>query len=749
MKFSYQWIREFVKGLDAEATALERLITTRTAECDGIETAGAPLAEASVATVVGIHMTGGHYTTALVDTELYGQKKVVCGAPNCRGGMRTVYVPVGTKLVHGVESDGMLASGQELGINRDHTGIVELKGSLPKPDQIIEIDNKSLTHRPDLWGHYGMAREVAAITGNELLDPVKMDLLPTGDPAVRIEIEDFDLCPRFSALVFENIKVQPSPLWLQYRLTAIGLNPINNIVDLTNYIMAELAQPMHAYDRGLVKGGVLRARRAHEGEQVYALNKETYICNPSNLVIADDGGPVGLAGVMGGQDSSITDSTTSIILEAANFNASSVRKTSSAHKIRTDASMRFEKAQDPVNTTRALARAIELLQELSPGARLVGGLADVKRPFPALPSVKLNLDWLNRKLGREVPSTEVRSILERLQFTVTEDFTVTVPSWRATKDISVADDLVEEVGRMIGYESIPPVAPAVASVVPPDFPERSYFRRLRAFLTARGFTDVYNYSFLSEEQVREFGLNPAEHVRVLNPIAANQSLMRTSLLPGVYANLIENRKNFPTCRLFEIGREIHKREGRLPDEVPHLVCAIYGDDNGLYELKRIAESLANGIAVEATEARSYEHPTRTASVNPGGRLFELHPKMIEGRAHILDLDLRAIMPLEPHASKYKPIRRYPSSSFDLTVLTTPRKPVATVQQDFSIPSPGTSLIPERIEFIRQFIKSEDIKSVTFRFTLGAPDRTLSSDEVTAFRDAAIARMRDLGYNLTV
>jgi phenylalanyl-tRNA synthetase beta chain len=407
--------------------------------------------------------------------------------------------------------------------------------------------------------------------------------------------------------------------------------------------------------------------------------------------------------------------------------------------------MRFEKAQDPVNTTRALARAVELLKELSPGARLVGGLADVKRPFPHAPRVKLKLDWLNRKLGRDVPAAEVRGILERLQFQVSEDFTVTVPSWRATKDISVADDLVEEVGRMIGYESIPPTAPALPSVVPPDFPERTYFRRLRAFLTARGFTEVYNYSFLSEEQAEQFGLDPAAHVRVLNPIAANQSLMRTSLLPGIYANLTENRKHRPVFRIFEIGREIHKREGELPDEVPHLVAAIYGDDNGLFELKRIAESLAQGIRVEACQPRPYEHPTRTAAIEPGGRLFELHPRMIEGRAHILDLDLRDIMPLERHASKYQTIRRYPSSSFDLTVLTEPRKLVAEVQRDFTIPSP----IFERIEFIRQFTKPDGAKSVTFRFTLSAADRTLASEEVTQFRDAAIARMRDLGYNLTV
>jgi phenylalanyl-tRNA synthetase beta chain len=589
-----------------------------------------------------------------------------------------------------------------------------------------------------------MAREVAAITRKQLLDPVDLNLLPTGEPAVRIEIEDFDLCPRFTALVFENVTVQPSPLWLQYRLTAIGLNPINNLVDLTNFIMAELGQPMHAYDRSLIQGG-LRARRATENEPVIALNDETYICNSSNLVIADDAGPVGLAGVIGGRDSKISDTTTSIILEAANFNASNVRKTSSANKIRTDASMRFEKALDPLNTVRAQARAIELMRELSPGARLVGGLADVKRPLPEQPKVRLDLDWLNRKLGREVAAEEVRGILERLQFTVSDDFTVTVPTWRATKDISVADDLVEEVGRMIGYESIPPTAPAVPAVVPPDSPERTYYRRLRAFLTARGFTEVYNYSFLGEQQVEHFGFDPTDHIRVLNPIAANQSLMRTSLLPGIYANLVENRKHHHSFRIFEIGREIHKREGQLPDEIPHLVAAVFGDENGLFELKRIAESIATGLRVEASEARPYEHPTRCAAVSPIGRLFELHPKMIEGRAHILDIDLRAAMPLERRASKYQPIRRFPGSSFDLTILTTARKPAGEVERDLTIPSP----IFERIEFVREYLRPDGVKSVSFRYTLGAPDRTLASEEVTHFRDAAIARMRELGYNLTV
>jgi phenylalanyl-tRNA synthetase beta chain len=749
MKFSYSWIREMVDGLAVEARELERLITIRTAESEGVEEYGA--SGACAARVLEVEpIPGGHNVKAIVETERYGTKTVVCGAPNCRVGLRTVYVPLGRKKIAGVESDGMLASPQEAGINRDHAGIVELEAqAFPFADSIVEIDNKSLTHRPDLWGHYGMAREVAAITGAALRDPVDLSLLPSGDAVVRVASGDPELCPRFSALVFENIKVAPSPLWLQFRLSALGLNPINNIVDLTNYIMSELAQPMHAYDRALLQGDTLTARPAREGERIMALNKEEYAVTPANLVIADAHGPVGIAGVIGGLDSAISETTTSIVLEAANFNASSVRKTSSALKIRTDASMRFEKAQDPENTVRALARAIHLMRAVCPGARLVGGLADWKRDMPAPPKIRLNLDWLGRKLGRPVPAEEVRQILERLGFGVSPEFEVTVPSWRAAKDVSVADDLVEEVGRMIGYDSIEAKPPAVLSTVPPDFPERTYYRRVRAMVAAQGFTEVYNYSFLSEEQAARMGFDPASLVHVLNPIAANQSVMRPSLIPGIYANLVENRKHFASFRLFEIGREIHQRETGLPEESPHLVAALYGEEGGLAELKRVAEALAAEIRVRPAVARGFEHPARTADVLAlgavVGRLFELHPSFLEGRAAILDLDLRLLEAHERRAGKYVPLRRYPSSGFDLTVLAQPRELVGELQ-DRMAGFAGALL--EKIEYVGQYRKS-DRKSVTFRFTVGAADRTLSSEEVGAVRLAAIEGMRAMGYELTV
>ncbi len=318
---------------------------------------------------------------------------------------------------------------------------------------------------------------------------------------------------------------------------------------MTNFVMSELAQPMHAFDADLIQGSTIYVRRVKPGEAFAALNGESYTLDPSNLVIADAAGPIGLAGVIGGGPSSITAKTKRVVLESANFQASSIRKTSVAIKLRTDASMRFEKAQDPQNTVRGLARALELLQELSPGIRVVGGVADRRREIAPPAPIDLPLDWLDRKLGRSIAAAEVRGILERLEFQVSEPeprlFRVGVPSWRATKDISIKDDLVEEVGRMVGYVSIDPQAPLVASRVPPANPTRKFQHEVRNIFVDQGFTEVYNYSFLSEESVRAFGLDPADNVRVSNPIASDQALMRTSLLPGIWRNVLDNAKRFP------------------------------------------------------------------------------------------------------------------------------------------------------------------------------------------------------------
>jgi len=780
MLFSYNWLAELVDGMDAAPAKLGQLITMKTAECDGVHAHAPYLDRVCAARIVNVAPIPGssHNVTAVVETGRYGTKTVVCGAPNCRAGLMTAYVPAGTDLngraieravIEGIESDGMLASGAELGVNRDAAGILEIAAEpgapIPgcKPDAIIEIDNKSLTNRPDLWGHFGLAREVAAILRKPLLDPVKPALIPAGDAGIKIAIEDFALCPRYSALVFDSVVVGPSPLWLQCRMEAIGLNPINNIVDVTNFIMSELAQPLHAFDHDLLNGDTIFIRPARAGEKVVLLNEESYALDETNLVIADAKGPIALAGVMGGLDSAINERTRRIVLESACFQASSIRKTSSKLKLRTDASMRFEKAQDPENTVRALARIVELFHEVSPGIRLVGGLADLRKKAAPPAPIRLPMDWLTRKLGRAIDAAEVRDILERLSFGVSEPepqvFSVAVPSWRATKDVSIKDDLVEEVGRMIGYDSITPQAPLLPVTVPPSDPERLFERGVRAMVAAQGFTEVYNYSFLSEDQVRELGFEPADHLAVKNPISADQSLMRRSLVPGIFKHLRENSRHLDSFRLFEIGREIHpetRGADGLPSEIPHLAAAMYSREEGeanLFELKRVAECLMPGADLRPAAPRVFEHPARTAEVvwqdRLVGRVFELHPSLLAGRGAILDVDLPLMLDLQPREKRFRPIRRYPSSAFDLSVVAGVRELVGDLQKRIASLA-GEPL--DAIEFLRRYSGPpipEGMQSVSFRLTVAAPDHTLSLEEAGAIRARIIEGMREQGYELRV
>ena len=776
MKFSTNWLRELVEGLDTPPAELGLLITLKTAEQEGVHETGGHLKDVCAARVLSVEALAGGNSKAVVETARYGVRTVVCGAPNCRPGLVSVYVPVGTVLngrrlekirIGGVDSDGMLASGAELGINRDYEGVLELDaepgGPVPgcAPDAVIEIDNKSLTHRPDLWGHHGMAREVAAILGKRLRDPVDLSLLPDPGGPVKVDIEDYVLCPRYSALVFENVSVKPSPQWLQYRLESIGLNPINNIVDVTNFVMAEIAQPMHAFDRDTLVGGRIIVRSAAAGEMVVALNQETYRLDPSNLVIADEKGAVAIAGVIGGLETGITAKTTRIVLESANFRAGNIRKTSARLKLRTDASTRFEKAQDPHNTVRGLARALELFRIVSPGIRLVGGLIDNCATLAAPPEIRLPLDWLCRKLGRPITAAEVQRILRSLEFGVREEepglLAVRVPSWRATKDITIKDDLVEEVGRMVGYDSITPVSPAIAASVPPGDPMREFQQQARKVAASQGFTEVYNYSFVNEETARRFGMDPAAHVAVTNPIAADLSLLRTSLVPGIVGNINDNARHFHDFRLFEIGCEIHKQPGSLPLETPHFIGAVYGQEGdgqaGMFECKRLAGYLLPGLEVRPAEPRVHEHPSRAWTIHWRGallgRISELHPDFCGGRAAIVDIDLALALQLRPGTPRYQPLRRFPSSSFDVSIVAGMRELVGTLQ---GLVSGHAGPHLESIAFVRQYSGPplpEGYKSVSFRVTIGATDRTLTAEELAAVRSRIIEGMKAAGYELRI
>ncbi len=783
MKFSYNWLRELVPGLNTEPAKLERLITIKTAECEGIEPVGEHFAKVVAARVVSVTpLPKGKNKQVVVEIGGGQQINVVCGAANVRSGLMAPWVPPGTKLgekvigratIEGVSSEGMLASAAELGISRDHAGLLELSSALKPgdplpglaPDFVIEIDNKSLTHRPDLWGHFGMAREVAAITGLTLVDPVKMNLLPGGASPVKVEIADYALCPRFSALVFENVTVGPSPLWLQARLEHLGMNPINNIVDVSNLIMAELAQPTHAYDAEKLSGDTIFVRSARAGEKYSALNNETYTLTPADLVIADGAGAIGMAGVIGGGPSSISATTTRVVFEAANFQASPLRLTSVRYKLRTDASMRFEKSLDPENTVRALARAVELFPLVSPGSRLVGGVADHYGPQAPRKQIEIPMSFLTRKLGKDVSQAETTRILTALGFTVKETapavLLVDVPSWRATKDVSLKDDLVEEIGRMVGYDSITPTAPLVASTVPPANPLRLYLRQLRAQLTAQGFTEAHNYSFVTEGDIKRFGGDPGAHLSVQNPIASELTHMRRSLIPGLFKSMLANERYFPEFRLFEIGNEIHPTAGRdLPKEVTHLAAVFYsahGQDQEFFELKRVLECLLPGARLRAAGALAYEHPVRTAEIlwrdSSLGRMYELHPSLLkseglEGRAMVLDFDVDAALALAASlVPKYSQLRKFPTSGFDLSFVTSLRTPVEELH-DKLVALAGADLA--MIEFVRQYVGPQLIqgqKSVSYHLKVGALDHTMTADELTSIRQRIIEGMQASGYEL--
>ena len=683
MKFSYTWLRELVPGLKMDVTALAQQITMKTAECEGVHDPGA-FAGASVAAVA--------------------------------------------------------------------------RAENSEPDSIIEIDNKSLTNRPDLWGHLGMAREVAAIAGLSVADPVGELPAAASKGDISISIEDANLCARFSGQRVENVKVAPSPLWMQYRLNSLGVNPINNLVDVTNYVLCELGQPMHAYDAELL-GSTIVVRAARKGESILALNGEKYSLGEEEIVIADAHKPVGIAGIIGGNDTAIRPATKRIVLEAASFPAAQVRKSSSRLKLRTDASMRFEKGQDPENTVRALARAVELLKLISPGSEAAPPI-DVYARKSTPPRIQLDLNWAERKLGRKLSTEEVVNIFKSLVFGVEQldarKLLITVPSWRATKDISIPEDLVEEIGRMVGYASIVPQAPAVLAAPTARNLEHEQHRAIRAALTGQGFTEVSNYSFISDAEVETFGYATDKLLQVANPIIAEQKYMRPSLLPGIRRNLADNNRFFADFRLFEIGREYHKSNDGVPAERTHLIAAIFSREGreasaaNLLEMKRVAQYVAADCKVVPAKGHGKTmHPERAAHVEAGGQqvgqLYELHPALLDrGRAAILDLDLDALQALPSPRQAYRPLRRFPTSSVDLSIVAGKHELVATLEKKLRELA-GGSLVS--LQFLLIFPLPPDKKSVSFRLTLGADDRTLNAEEVTHTRERVVDGIKAAGYEL--
>src|SRR6056297_930001 len=619
MYLSLDWLKDLVnipKSFSSEE--LGRKLTMHTVEIEGVEKQKEKFEKIIVGKVLGVnkHPNADKLFLTQVDT---GKEKiqVVCGAPNISSGQ---FVPValpGAILPNGMEikesqvrgenSQGMICAEDELGLGEDHSGIMVLDKKT-KPGQyladyfkmediLFEVDNKSITHRPDLWGHLGIAREIAAflnISKTSLFSEIEQGKIkePKQSPDLDIKIEDPDLCPRYMGLQISDIKIEESPEWLQKRLTAVGMRPINNLVDVTNYVMLELGQPLHAFDSNLVDSLVIR--RAQKGEKIVTLDGEERKLEEGMLVIADQDKPIAIAGVMGGENSEISNNTTSIILESANFEPVQVRKTSQKLGLRTEASVRFEKSLDPHMAEQSLIRTWNLIKKVCPQAKLKSKISDVSSPEGkennfnlTTGPIELNLTWLNQRIGEELGSEKIIDILEKLGFKVEKDkknsriLMVDIPTWRATKDISLPEDLLEEVVRIYGFDNLNPQMPQVTMQAPLVNSERKTERKIKNILF-RGcaLTEVYNYAFTNQGKLEKLNINPSSYIALANPISNQHTLLRQNLANNLLENIKSNQARFSQIKLFEIGNvflglsgEINKDsqgEEKLPYQEKHL-----------------------------------------------------------------------------------------------------------------------------------------------------------------------------------
>lgn len=792
MRVSYKWLQEFVE-IDITPQELADRLTLAGVTVEGVTELGVGITNVITGRIESIipHPNADKLVVTSVNTG--GEKRqIVTAATNVREGDVIPVAVEGARLasglvikkakLRGVESRGMMCSGQELGIDpktmlpEQANGIMILPPGTPLgkdakellglDDHILELD---LTpNRGDCLSMIGVAREVSAILGRPLRipQPSFKELPESIEGQARVDIEDTDLCRRFCARLIKNVRVGPSPLWMQQRLRNAGIRPISNIVDVTNYVMLELGQPMHAFDYNLLKDGHIIVRRGRNGEKMLSLDGVERILNPDMLAITDPSGPVGIAGVMGGLATEVTGKTVSVLLEAAFFNPISIRKTSKALGLRSEASQRFEKGIDIGGSARAANRAAQLIAEMEAGDA-VSGIIDVC-PEPLQEKViAFRPERAAHVLGVEVPQVEATEILTGLTFKVKEsgaELLVTVPHHRV--DVSLEVDLIEEIARMHGYDRVPGTLPFGQTTQGKETREQSLTAGIRDCLAGNGLYEVMTYSFTHPRVLDQMNL-PAdsplrEMVKLQNPLSEEHSVMRTMMLPGLLETLARNfSRRVQSGAVFEIGRIFYPRGEALPEERQVLAAAAMGRtpagwnapalEYDFYHLKGVLENLFDYLR---TEPISYKpeldnpsfHPGRSAWLEAGGTrlgvIGELHPDVLElfglpDRVVAFELDLDQLLKVSGRPFVYNTLPRFPAVERDLAVLIKQGTPAADVVG--AIYSAGGELLRSvsLFDVYRGNQVAEGYQSMAFSLKFYAEDRTLTDAEV-AERTTAIA-----------
>lgn len=774
MFLSMNWISDFVDLSGLDKRELINRFSLSTAEVENeIFYKGSDLSGVVVAEIASVeeHPESKKLHLLKVDIGEGELIEVVCGAPNVRTGMKTAFAKVGARLgeitiaprkLAGYTSNGMCCSEREIGISDDHSGIMEITDDVPLgtdlkdiyqiDDIVFEVDNKSLTNRPDLWGHYGIAREFAALAQRPL-KPLEVADLSVYDalPGIDMKIEN-PLCQRYSCMKVDNIQKNVSPVNMRIRLYYCGMRAINLLADLTNYLMLEMGQPMHAFDSRKVEK--IRIKCFDKPFVFRTLDGVDRNIDEQTLMICNGDMPVAIAGIMGGLDSEIVEDTTTLTLESATFDCASVRKSTVRLAHRTDASMRYEKSLDPEMTVPAIARFVKLLQDIDREAKVVSSLTD-EYAFH-YPAVTLSFDkaYVNRYTGIQIDNQQIEKTLKSLGFGVSvegDTFTVEVPSWRATKDVTIKADIIEEITRIYGYDNFD-VHTAAAPLYPVRaFEEKTLEDKIKDILVKRySLHEVHSYIWAYSDECRELGMEVEENVKLINSTNPNLETLRRSMIPTQLCQVKSNFQYAPEFGIFEIGRVVEglKQDG-LCNERKKLGITLFSKVKSVEKLYyglrdmlgvMVSDCKHREITFQRMEAsHSYQHSKNLNAILVGeeavGEIGVVHPLVsgkIDKKASIVyaEVDIQRLNAVCGEEIQYEEPGRFPEITVDLSFVADGFGKI-----DSAIRQVGSSLL-KKVNVVDVY-SGENGKSITVRLLFSHGERTLTREEVTEVTDSII------------
>ncbi|MCQ2485325.1 MAG: phenylalanine--tRNA ligase subunit beta [Clostridia bacterium] len=784
MFLSMNWISDYVDLSGLDRLKLISQFSLSTAEVENeIFFKGSNISGIVVAEIMSVenHPKSEKLHLLKVDAGDGKLTDVVCGAPNVRVGMKTAFAKVGAKIgeitiaprpLAGFDSFGMCCSEKEIGISDDNSGIMDLPTDIANgtdikdvyeiDDIVFEVDNKSLTNRPDLWGHYGIAREFAALAGRPLKPLETVDLSAYNNlPKVDMKIEDAN-CQRYSCLQFENISKSVSPMNMRIRLFYCGMRGINLLTDLTNYLMLEMGQPMHAFDSRKVEK--IRIKRFAEPMTFTTLDGVDRKIDENTLMICNDNTPVAIAGIMGGLDSEIVEDTTTLTLESATFDAVSIRKSSVRLAHRTDASMRYEKCLDPEMTVTAIARFVKLLKDIDGGVTVVSSLTD-EQAFK-YDTININFDksFVDRYTGIDISSDTIEKTLNSLGFGVKRDndsFDVVVPSWRATKDVTIKADIIEEITRIYGYDNFD-IHTTKAPLYPVrDAVEKSVEDRVKDILVKRfSLHELHSYIWNYYDEFKALGIESEDNVKILNASNPNIETIRKTIIPTQLCQIKTNTGYGADFGIFEVGRVVEGLdENGMCDEHKKLAVTLYSKtlspEKLYFKLVNMLSSLADDINHEALSFKakeathSFQHPVNLNAIYCGGEeigeIGMIHPviaKNIDKKSNIVyaEIDIIKFSQIANAGISYEAPSRFPEMEIDLTFVCDTFAPIKA-----AIDAQNCALIKKVT--VTDTYADENGKSITVRILFSHPERTLTGEEVKTQTDAVIETLKKQNISL--